>query len=84
MEPKAVAELAHENRSSIEVSRTSKGEYAWHIKRYYEENVNAAMTQIHNIDQSLRMMFLPEPPNLESQLEASVAQAQARKAEGVP
>ena len=51
-------ELAKENRSSIEVSKNAKGEYAWKIKVYYEdEKEDNPLGRIKDIDTNLRVMF---------------------------
>jgi hypothetical protein len=53
--------LARETTSSIEVSRTSKGEYSWHIKLYGENADDAAgdaLMRITRIDARLRELFL--------------------------
>ena len=95
----AVEELARETRSSIEVTRNAKGDYQWTIKHYHEAGDEAvAFDTIKYVEILLRHFYLDggaerieqavdeiiSPPNLESQLEASVAQAQARKAERAP
>lgn len=56
------------NTSSIELSRSAKGEYSWHIKNYYEGFVDAdrAIDEVKHIDEALRDTFLgggrPTPP----------------------
>ena len=58
MEPE-VLELARETRSSIEVSRNAKAEYAWKIKVYLEDGAETdALKRLGAIDDELRTYFL--------------------------
>ena len=79
-----IAELARELKSSIELKMSAKGERYWDIKCYFEDGEDREVVErLRQIDNRLRFFFLDEP-TLESQLEASVAQAQSRKAERAP
>lgn len=53
-----IEELAKENRSSIEVSKTAKGEYSWKIKVYFEDEIeDQPVSRIKTIDEALRSNF---------------------------
>ena len=57
-----LTELRRETRSSIEVTRNSKGEYQWVIKRYHEDTPDEtaqALKDISSVDRSLRTEYLP-------------------------
>ena len=57
----AVAALARETRSSIELKLSAKGEYHWDTKVYYDDgDVDGAINQVAHIDAELRMRFTPE------------------------
>lgn len=56
-----LAELQRETRSSIELTRNSKGDYQWVIKSYYEEEqADVALKVINGIDVVLRAEYLPK------------------------
>lgn len=58
MEPE-ILELSRETRSSIEVSRNAKGEYAWKLKLYLEDGAEGdALDRLSRIDDELRVRFL--------------------------
>ena len=55
------AELIHEKRDSVEVTRNAKGEYAWKIKLYYradDEQINEIVWDLKEADRQLREVFL--------------------------
>jgi hypothetical protein len=58
----SVAELARENRSSVELSRDSKGDYRWSIKLYFDADQDdeaEVIKQLARLDGRLRSTFLP-------------------------
>lgn len=56
--------LSRENRSSIELKRNAKGEYAWDVKLYFDETDDAgrhaAIDRIEAIDARLASWFCGE------------------------
>lgn len=57
-----VAQLQRETRSSIELTRNSKGDYQWVVKQYHEgtpESITEAMQSLSRIDAQLRREYLP-------------------------
>ena len=53
--------LRRELPHSIEVSRNYKGEYAYVLKRYYEDGAEkAAVDTLASIDADLRDRFIPK------------------------
>lgn len=57
-----VAELARENRSSIEIKRNAKSEYAWDVKVFFDESAynaaDIAAEIVRHIDATLRITYL--------------------------
>lgn len=61
MSSEQLAQLQRETRSSIEVTRNSKGDYQWVIKCYFDEGEEVhILDTIQAIDRTLRITYLPE------------------------
>lgn len=51
-------ELTKENRSSITLKKNAKGEYAWDIKVYFDEEQDYALDKLKDIDEKLKKTYL--------------------------
>lgn len=50
-------QLTKENQNSIAVKRNAKGDYAWDIKIYFDDNDDSTVNRIKDLDDKLKTKF---------------------------
>lgn len=52
-------ELRQEDVNSITLKKNAKGEYAWDIKIYFNEDEGMALERVENINETLKQDYQP-------------------------